>query len=63
MYQDKDKNSEVMSQDKDKNSEVMSQDEDAMCIQYRNRVLDSEAGLECDDCQRWFHVKCKTGRL
>jgi len=31
------------------------------CRQCDIEVVDSDDALECENCDRWFHIKCKTG--
>ena len=29
------------------------------CLRCKKPVKDKEAGLECDLCHYWFHIKCE----
>lgn len=34
-------------------------EEEAVCPTCEVRVEDSQKGLQCDDCQRWYHASCE----
>lgn len=37
----------------------MADEEDATCPVCDNMVGDGDKGLQCDECQRWYHVQCE----